>query len=53
VTWGGLLIAYYTPYPVGAFITTLSFVAYVIARVVRWTGTRQRATGAVAIPEAA
>jgi zinc/manganese transport system permease protein len=53
VTWGGLLIAYYTPYPVGAFITTLSFAAYVIARVVRWAGTRQRATRAVAIPEAA
>ena len=53
VTGGGLLIAYYTPYPVGAFITTLSFVAYVIARVVRWAGTRQRATRAVALPEVA
>src|SRR5439155_17213372 len=25
VTWAGLVIAYYTPYPTGAFITTLSF----------------------------
>jgi zinc/manganese transport system permease protein len=53
VTWGGLLIAYYTPYPVGAFITTLSFVAYVVARVFRWAATRQRATRAVALPEVA
>jgi zinc/manganese transport system permease protein len=53
VTWGGLLIAYYNPPPAGAFITTLSFVAYVVARVFRWAGTRQRATRAVAIPEAA
>jgi zinc/manganese transport system permease protein len=53
VTWGGLLIAYYTPPPAGAFITTLSFVAYVVARVVRWAGTRQRAGRPVALPEAA
>jgi zinc/manganese transport system permease protein len=52
VTWGGLLIAYYTPYPVGAYITSLSFVAYVIARVVRWAGTRQR-SAPVALPEGA
>ena len=32
VTWAGLVIAYYTPYPTGAFITTLSFAAYVLAR---------------------
>jgi zinc/manganese transport system permease protein len=53
VTWGGLLIAYYAPPPAGAFITTLSFVAYVIARVVRWAGTRQRTTRPMALPEAA
>jgi zinc/manganese transport system permease protein len=35
VTWAGLVMAYYTPYPTGAFITTLSFGAYVVARGVR------------------
>ncbi|TMK79339.1 MAG: metal ABC transporter permease [Actinobacteria bacterium] len=34
-TWAGLLLAYYLPYPTGAFITTLSFAVYVIARIVR------------------
>ena len=32
VTWGGLVAAYYTPYPTGAFITTFSFGAYAMAR---------------------
>jgi len=36
VTWTGLALAYYTPYPVGAFITTLSFGAYVAARSMKW-----------------
>jgi zinc/manganese transport system permease protein len=36
VTWVGLALAFYTPYPTGAFITTLSFGAYVAARGVRW-----------------
>ncbi|HEY2802550.1 MAG TPA: metal ABC transporter permease [Actinomycetota bacterium] len=53
VTWGGLLIAYYNPPPAGAFITTLSFIAYVVARIFRWAGTRQRAARPVAIPETA
>jgi zinc/manganese transport system permease protein len=53
VTWGGLLIAYYTPYPVGAYITTLSFAAYVVARVARWAGTRHRKAPPLAVPEAA
>jgi zinc/manganese transport system permease protein len=35
VTWTGLALAFYTPYPVGAFITTLSFGAYVAARGLR------------------
>jgi zinc/manganese transport system permease protein len=42
VTWAGLAMAYYTPYPTGAFITTLSFVAYVLARTVRWFAGRAR-----------
>jgi zinc/manganese transport system permease protein len=42
VTWVGLAMAYYTPYPTGAFITTLSFVAYVLARTARWFAGRAR-----------
>jgi zinc/manganese transport system permease protein len=47
VTWIGLVIAYYTPYPTGAFITTLSFVAYLLARGVRLIGTLRRSPAAV------
>ena len=32
VTWGGLLMAYYLPYPAGTFITSLSFGMYLMAR---------------------
>jgi zinc/manganese transport system permease protein len=42
VTWAGLVMAYYTPYPTGAFITTLSFAAYVAARGIRLFGGRAR-----------
>lgn len=35
VTWLGLAIAYYSPYPVGFWITSLSFALYVFARVGR------------------
>jgi zinc/manganese transport system permease protein len=42
VTWAGLVIAYYTPYPTGAFITTLSFGAYVVARGARFVRNRAR-----------
>jgi zinc/manganese transport system permease protein len=31
-TWTGLTIAYYVPYPVGFFITTIAFGSYVLAR---------------------
>jgi zinc/manganese transport system permease protein len=33
VTWVGLALAYFSIYPVGFYITSLSFAAYVIARV--------------------
>jgi zinc/manganese transport system permease protein len=33
-TWGGLTVAYYVPYPVGFFITTIAFWSYILARVV-------------------
>jgi zinc/manganese transport system permease protein len=32
VTWLGLAVAYYTPYPAGFFITTFAFAAYLLAR---------------------
>ncbi|MDR9898484.1 metal ABC transporter permease [Aetokthonos hydrillicola Thurmond2011] len=31
-TWAGLAIAYYTPYPVGFFITSLAFATYALVR---------------------
>lgn len=34
-TWGGLVIAYYLPYPLGFFITTLAFGAYLVMRLVK------------------
>ena len=33
-TWAGLTVAYYIPYPVGFFITTIAFTSYILARVV-------------------
>ncbi|SRR6266498_484360 len=50
VTWAGLVIAYYTPYPTGAFITTLSFGAYAVARGVRFLAARQRPLRAAGVP---
>jgi zinc/manganese transport system permease protein len=32
-TWSGLTVAYYFPYPVGFFITTIAFWSYIFARV--------------------
>jgi zinc/manganese transport system permease protein len=31
-TWAGLAVAYYLPYPVGFFITTIAFGSYLLAR---------------------
>jgi zinc/manganese transport system permease protein len=31
-TWGGLVVAFYLPYPLGFFITTLSFGSYLVVR---------------------
>jgi len=33
VTWIGLFAAYYSPYPIGFFVTTFAFVDYVLARI--------------------
>jgi zinc/manganese transport system permease protein len=51
VTWASLFMAYFTPYPIGAFVTTLSFAVYVAARGVRFAATRTR-TGLVPAFEA-
>jgi zinc/manganese transport system permease protein len=37
VTWLGLAVAYFTPYPIGFFVTTFAFAAYVAAAAVRRT----------------
>jgi zinc/manganese transport system permease protein len=43
-TWAGLTVAYYVPYPVGFFITTIAFWSYILARVVS-AAVARRATG--------
>jgi zinc/manganese transport system permease protein len=35
VTWAGLAVAYYSPYPIGVFVTTFGFGGYVAAAVAR------------------
>ena len=40
-TWAGLTVAYYIPYPVGFFITTIAFWSYILARVVAPALTRR------------
>lgn len=42
VTWAGLAVAYYSPYPIGFFITTFAFAGYVLAAL---AGARRRAVG--------
>jgi zinc/manganese transport system permease protein len=59
VTWLGLAIAYYTPYPVGFFVTTFAFAAYVCARLWRFlagyplggSGSQSRRPIAAAAPQ--
>ncbi len=45
-TWAGLTVAYYFPYPVGFFITTIAFWSYILARVLG-DAIARRATGRV------
>ncbi|HMD46427.1 MAG TPA: metal ABC transporter permease [Acidimicrobiales bacterium] len=49
-TWAGLLIAFYQPYPVSFFITSISFTIYVVVRVLGWVHDRL-GTRRVAPPE--
>src|SRR5207237_6614773 len=48
VTWTGLAVAYYSPSPVGFWITSLSFALYVLARVGRALADRRPGTPALA-----
>jgi zinc/manganese transport system permease protein len=52
VTWVGLTIAFFSPYPVGFWVTSLSFGLYVLARLAAARPKRRGATAA-ASPEAA
>lgn len=44
VTWAGLAFAYYSPYPIGFYVTMFAFVAYVGAHVTRSGAARRRVT---------
>ena len=50
MTWFGLVVAYYSPYPIGFFVTTFAFAAYVLARLGRGRTTRA-ATPAAALAD--
>lgn len=51
-TWAGLTIAYYQPYPVGFFITTIAFWSYMLARAVSGLTARRAAARPRAFREA-
>ena len=44
VTWLGLAVAYFTPYPIGFYVTTFAFAAYVAASVRRYACRRRALT---------
>jgi zinc/manganese transport system permease protein len=52
VTWGGLAIAYFSPYPIGFWVTTLGFGGYVAARIGRARPWRRGIQAPIASPEA-
>ncbi len=43
VTWAALIVAYYSPYPIGFYVTTFAFGAYVTAQMSTKAGPRRRA----------
>ncbi|MEV6507799.1 metal ABC transporter permease [Streptomyces sp. NPDC051642] len=52
VTWTGLIAAYYSPYPIGFYVTTFAFAVYVLARATRALNSavgRHRFAGAGAV----
>jgi zinc/manganese transport system permease protein len=50
VTWLGLSVAYYTPFPVGFFVTSIAFAGYVAAQAVRHARRHRRASSTPASP---
>jgi zinc/manganese transport system permease protein len=52
VTWLGLSVAYYTPFPVGFFVTSFAFAGYAGAHAVHHTRSRWRARSTPATPSA-
>jgi len=42
VTWLGLAVAYFTPYPIGFFVTSFAFAGYVAAAAIRHGGWMRR-----------
>lgn len=54
ITWGALALAFWWPYPIGFFVTSLAFAVYVAARVAHALRGRAalRAHGGVGAPEA-
>lgn len=52
VTWAALIAAYYSPYPIGFYVTTFAFAAYVLARLAHVAGQAlaRRAPAAAAAP---
>jgi zinc/manganese transport system permease protein len=50
VTWLGLAVAYFSPYPIGFFVTTFAFAAYVAAATVRRVSGRRPRRPAPAWP---
>lgn len=50
VTWLGLSVAYYTPFPVGFFVTSFAFAGYVAAQAVRHIRPRWWPAGTAARP---
>jgi zinc/manganese transport system permease protein len=52
VTWLGLAMAYFSIYPVGFYVTSLSFGLYVLVRLGRALGSRRRASARLALEAA-
>jgi zinc/manganese transport system permease protein len=52
VTWLGLALAYFSIYPVGFYVTSLSFGLYVLVRAARVLRRRRRATARLALEAA-
>jgi zinc/manganese transport system permease protein len=42
VTWLGLVVSYYSPYPVGFYLTSFAFGLYLVSFVVRYVLDRRR-----------